>query len=767
MAWWGWRRRWRRRPWWRRRRRRPVRRRRNRAAYGRRRGRRTVRRKRWGRRRRRRRTYRRRATVRGRRRRRKKLVLTQWNPPFVRRCYIKGLMPVVICGQGKSSQNYAIHSDDYLLQVLSFGGGMSTITMSLKVLYDEYTRCLNRWSYGNDQLDLARYRGCTLRVYRDRHVDYIMTFDTIPPMKMNELTGPNTHPGMLMLQKQKILIPSWETKPKGRKYKRVKIHPPKMFEDKWYSQQDLCPVPLVSLRFTAASFQYPFCSPQTKTPITTFQVLQRNYNSVIGHPINHDTTTTSTFENWLYGSSTHYQAFATEAHLRPRQHTPMGEPITGDSLTGVTIKKQPKVTQFKITEGTNYYNWDNWWRYDFYSSKADSLYGYSSFTPKDQNGIKNITIIRDANFHYLTSWDPNNPNHINPTYSNARYSNYEYHCGWYSSMFLSPHRYQLQFTTAYFDCTYNPLNDHGKGNMIWFQYLSKPNTDYDPIKCRYVLRDMPLWAMCQGYADYIDSQIGDTQDHETVGIIVVICPYTRPQLFVKDRPQEGFVFYDSLFGQGKMPDGTSQISRFWAQRWRVYLGVQQQVMNDIKNTGPWAYRDERASTTLCMAYTFKFNWGGDMMFSQVVKDPCSNTGLVPSTGRQRRSVQVVDPLTVGPQWVFHPFDVRRGLYNPKAIKRVSQKPDDDELYIQPPKRPHFVTEGEFQGQEGNLYSGEGKSDISEEESEAEVQETPLQKQLRLQLREQQSIGVQLRELWIQLAKTQTNTHLNPLLFSQA
>ncbi len=68
-------------------------------------------------------------------------------------------MPVVICGQGKSSQNYAIHSDDYLLQVLSFGGGMSTITMSLKVLYDEYTRYLNRWSYGNDQLDLVQIQG--------------------------------------------------------------------------------------------------------------------------------------------------------------------------------------------------------------------------------------------------------------------------------------------------------------------------------------------------------------------------------------------------------------------------------------------------------------------------------------------------------------------------------------------------------------------------------------------------------------------------------
>lgn len=675
-------------------------------------------------------------------------------------------MPVVICGQHRSSFNYAIHSDDYQLQVLPFGGGMSTITISLKVLYDEFTRHLNRWSYPNDQLDLARYRGCTLRIYRDPKVDYIMTFDTIPPMKMNELTAPNTHPGMLMLQKQKILIPSFLTRPRGKKYRKVKINPPKLFEDKWYSQQDLCPVPLVSLRFTAASFQYPFCSPQTNTPITTFQVLQREYNKVIGYPTSEtDTTTQSNFETWLYGSPTHYQAFATEAHLRPRSYTPDGQKITNDPQNP-TCTWNGTTTQYQVHQST-YKNWDNWWRCDFYASKADSLYGYCSFTPKDSKGINNIKTIRNNNFKYLTTWSENHPSHINSTYTNAAYSQYEYHAGWFSSMFISPHRYQLQFRTAYFDCTYNPLNDHAKGNMMWFQYLTKQNTDFDASKCRYVLRDMPLWAMAHGYADYIDSQLGATQDYETVGLICVICPYTRPKLFVPEKPQEGFVFYDSLFGQGKMPDGTSQISRFWAQRWRVYLGFQEQVLNDLSNTGPWAYRDEYHSTTLAMGYTFKFNWGGDMMFPQVIKNPCSNTGLAPTTGRQRRDVQVIDPLTVGPQWVFHPFDIRRGLFNPKAIKRVSEKPNDDELYIQLPKRPRFITASEFQGQESSFSSGEGKSGHSEEETEVEVQETSVQTQLRVQLREQQLIGKQLRELWVQLAKTQSNTHLNPLLFSRA
>nr|UGV44205.1 MAG: ORF1 [Torque teno virus] len=763
MAWWG---RWRRRRrwgWWRRRGRRRLLPRRRRAAAGRRRRRYTVRRRRRGRRFRRR-GYRRRLYIRKRRRRRKKHVLTQWNPPFVRRCYITGMLPVIISGKGTSSFNYALHADDYLKQPLSFGGGMSTITISLQVLYDEFTRHLNRWSYSNEQLDLARYRGCTLKVYRQPKVDFIMTFNTIPPMQMNELTAPNTHPGMLMIQKMKILIPSFETRPKGKKYKRVKIHPPKLFEDKWYSQSDLCRVPLVSLRFTAASFKYPFCSPQTVTPITTFQVLQEPYNRYIGFPItaNFDTDAKTKFETWLYGTSTHYQAFATEAHLRPRDRTPQGDPIQNDSTSGMTFN--PTTTQFEI-KNNSYDNWRSWWTIDFYASKADSLYGYSSFTPKDQKGINNIKKIRDNNFKALTIWNSSNPNHINPTYRNADYPEYEYHCGYFSSMFLSPHRYQLQFKTAYFDCTYNPLNDHGQGNKIWFQYLTKPTTKFNEQQCKFVIQDIPMWAACHGYAEYIQSQLGEFQDHEQVGFVCMICPYTRPQMYNKTSPDYGYVVYDSLFGQGKMPDGTSQISRYWAQRWRIYLGFQLQVLNDISNSGPYAYRDEHQSTQLTMAYNFKFNWGGDMLFPQIIKNPCKDTGLAPPTGRLRRDVQVVNPLTVGPQWTLHPFDMRRGLYNQKAIKRVSQKPTDDELFIQLPKRPRFLTEPESPEQEGTSSSQETAT-LSEEDPETQHQEASLQKQLKLQLKQQQQLGLQLRELWVQLAKTQSNTHLNPLLFYQ-
>ncbi len=277
MAWGYW---WRRRFWrpkrrWRRwRRRRRLRPRRPRRSV--RRPRRRVRRWRRGRRRYRR-GWRRRTYIRARRRRRRKrLVLTQWHPAVRRKCTITGYMPVVWCGHGRASFNYAWHSDDCIKQPWSFGGSLSTVSFNLKVLYDENQRGLNRWSYPNDQLDLARYKGCKLTFYRTKDTDYIAQYDISEPYQLDKYSCPSYHPCKMMMAKNKILIPSYDTKPKGKQKVSIRIPPPKLYTDKWYSQSDLCKVNLLSLAVTAASFLHPFGSPTKLTnPCYTFQVLER------------------------------------------------------------------------------------------------------------------------------------------------------------------------------------------------------------------------------------------------------------------------------------------------------------------------------------------------------------------------------------------------------------------------------------------------------------------------------------------------------------
>nr|UGV45433.1 MAG: ORF1 [Torque teno virus] len=751
MAWrWWWRRRWkpRRRPAWtkyRRRRWRRIRPRRpRRPARGRRR-RRTVRRRRVRRLRRRRGWTRRRYL---RRRKRRKLVLTQWNPNTVRRCSIKGIIPLIMCGANTASFNYGMHSDDSTPQPEKFGGGMSTVTFSLYVLYDQYTRHMNSWSYSNDQLDLARYRGCSFKLYRHPTTDFIVQYDNNPPMKNTILSSPNTHPGMLMQQKHKILVPSWQTFPRGRKYVKVKIPPPKLFEDHWYTQPDLCKVPLVTLRSTAADLRHPFCSPQTNNPCTTFQVLRENYNDVLGLPFtvqgNSQHEKINKFTEWLYGSSVHYQTFQTEQMFRPRPKNADGTP------------------------NNQYQNLLTTWTQNIYAKQVDSNFGYASYNFSGEN--KNYaTQIRQWYWTQLTSLTATVP-HIGPTYANTTTPEYEYHAGWFSPVFIGPNRHNIQFRTAYMDVTYNPINDKGQFNKVWFQYSTKPTTEFNTTQCKCVIENIPLWSALFGYGEYVESQLGPFQDHETVGLVIVQSPYTVPALYNKDKPNMGYVFYDTNFGNGKLENGSGQVPRYWQMRWYPILKRQKQVMNDICKTGPFSYRDELLQVNLASSYTFRFNWGGDLLYHQVIKDPCSSSGLAPSdSGRFKRDVQVVSPLTMGPRLLFHSFDQRRGFFTPGAIKRMHDEQIDVPDFTQKPKIPRIFPPVELreraEAEEGS--TSESPSLTSSQEREAEVQEKlPVQLQLRNQLRQQQQLRVHLQQLFLQLQKTKAHLHINPLFLAQ-
>nr|UPW35058.1 ORF1 [Torque teno virus 24] len=754
MAWSWWWQRWRRRPWGRRRRwrrlrarrpRRPVRRRRRRRRATR------VRRRRGGRwgRKRGRRTFKRRRRRRPYFKPKKKLVLTQWNPQTVRRCAIRGMIPLVLCGHTTWNRNYAMRSEDYPEQGrYPFGGSMSTTTWSLRVLFDEHQKHRNRWSYPNTQLDLARYKGCRFTFYRHKKTYFIVTWSRRPPFKLNKYSSAMLHPGMMMQQKYKLLIPSWDTKPKGRPKITVRIRPPTLFEDKWYTQQDLCEVNLVSLAVSAASFSHPFSQPSSNNICTTFQVLKDKYYPIIGvlpsytevagNKKDYNTNKTE-LEKWLYNTGSLYHTFHTQEYLNPNR----------------TFKspndKFCSTLQPWLGSGTN-----------GFQTKKSSLFGFNTYNPNQEK----LTLARKKYWDTLIA---NNDLHSN--YGKAQSEQFEYHLGWYSPIFLSRHRSNTEFATAYQDVTYNPNCDRGKGNRIWFQYGTKQDTWFNEKQCKCVLLDLPLWAMFYGYTDFIEAELGISAEIHNIGIVVVQCPYTFPPMFNKKEPDMGYVFYDMLFGSGKMPDGRGQVPIYWQQRWYPRFAFQQQVMHDITLTGPFSYKDDLVMTELAAKYRFDFLWGGNMISEQIVKNPCRDEGMEPSyPSRLRRDLQIVDPRSVGPPWVFHTWDYRRGLFGAEAIKRVSTKPTDDDWITVPYKKPRYFppTEKGDQNQEEGWSLQAQRPLTSSEETEAQVPTEQQQQQhlLRLQLQEQQQLGVRLRFLCQELLKTQAGLHINPLFSCQ-
>lgn len=68
-------------------------------------------------------------------------------------------------------------------------------------------------------------------------------------------------PQNLLLRRKKVLIPSLETKPFGKRYVKLKIKPPKQLSTRWFFQKELSDVGLVQLEGAAASFLYPRIGP--------------------------------------------------------------------------------------------------------------------------------------------------------------------------------------------------------------------------------------------------------------------------------------------------------------------------------------------------------------------------------------------------------------------------------------------------------------------------------------------------------------------------
>lgn len=552
------------------------------------------------------------------------------------------------------------------------------------------------------------------------------------------------HPGMMMQYKKKILVPSYQTKPKGKGRISIFIKPPTLFEDKWYTQQDLCPVNLLSLAVSAASFLHPFCPPESDNMCITFQVLKDFYYQQMGVTQISGTTLTepdNLIFKKLYGTASFWQSHHTSAQLNTSQKPgKYGKPqipeldwLQGDGPT-------------KFRTGNN------------------SIYGQPNYRPE----YSKLETIR--NWYWTQETETND---VHSSYGRPIYNAVDYHLGKYSMIFLSPYRTNTQFETAYTDITYNPNTDKGLGNKMWIQSVTKTHTKLDS-SCRCLLEDIPIWAMATGYGEFCESEINS--EVWNLYIVCIICPYTRPPLYKKTETPEGWVFYDTLFGDGKMPNGSGLVPVWLQSRWYPRLVFQQQVLHDIYLTGPFSYKDDLKSFTINARYKFKFLWGGTIIPEQVIKNPCKEQDSpFTFTGRQPRDLQVADPQTMGPEWVFHTWDWRRGLFGENALKRVSEQPSNDADYYAPPKKPRLFPPTDLQEQEKGsdftlqelrILSERPPSEQSEEE-EPQTEHQLQQQELQLRLQQQFRIRQQLQHLFVQVLKTQAGLHINPLFLNPA
>nr|UHK04505.1 MAG: ORF1 [Torque teno midi virus] len=231
-------------------------------------------------RRRARRPFRRRRFRRKKRRVRKKLkkiTIKQWQPDTVRKCKIKGFSCIVMGAQGTQFQCYTNQSSDYPQPKAPAGGGFGCEVINLKWLYKQYLAHNNIWTKSNQYLDLCRYTGCKITLYRHPTVDFIIAYDTQPPFDLNIYTYPEIQPQNMLLRRHKKILLSKQSNPKGRLKLTLKIHPPKQMITKWFFQRDFCEANLVKLSAAAASFTYPGISHGAQSQTFTFYALNTDF----------------------------------------------------------------------------------------------------------------------------------------------------------------------------------------------------------------------------------------------------------------------------------------------------------------------------------------------------------------------------------------------------------------------------------------------------------------------------------------------------------
>lgn len=134
---------------------------------------------------------------------------------------------------------------------------------------------------------------------------------------------------------------------------RVKIGPPRLYEDKWYPQSELCDTTLLTVYATACDLQFPFGSPLTDNPCVNFQVLGSAYKKHLSILSTNDSKNLTHYETALFSKTAYYNTFETIAQLKPTGQT-----------TGVTPTWQDVQNTTNLdASGTNQQTSNDTWYY--------------------------------------------------------------------------------------------------------------------------------------------------------------------------------------------------------------------------------------------------------------------------------------------------------------------------------------------------------------------------------------------------------------------
>lgn len=518
------------------------------------------------------------------------------------------MFPLFQAGHGRFSNNYSQSRESYVPEYQPGGGGFNIFCFNLRNLYSENQHLLNWWTTSNKHLNLVRYKYVRLRLYREKEVDYVFTYQREYPMEVGKYHYPSTHPQRMLLYKHKVIVPSYASAPQKKKpYIQLKVKPPHELIDKWYFQQYFSRVDLLMCSVVACSLNNMFQNPNSVSNNVTLLCLNTRTFRNANFKTAQQTTGYSPQNNYyLYGLS--------NGTLELSKIT-QGETIFLGQ-TQIRDHGDPRGNQAIANYG--YAHWGNPFWHEYLDGSKRVLLGNKPYTETLKDGgqttITGVTLKQEP---------------------------------------------------LVYRCRYNPFKDTGVGNEMYWLPTTKTTENWDATPNPDLkIAGFPLWILGWGWEDWTN-KLGVAKNLYYDYVLVIKSDFIEPKL-------PGYVILSESFFNGEGPYNLpgDQLNILDYKNWYPRWAFQKEALENLLMTGPAVCKAPYVKSIQAhMEYDFLFKWGGNPAYFQNNEDPASQPVYPLPTGFLLQN-EINNPETSIFNELYN-FDIRRDLITKTALQRIT------------------------------------------------------------------------------------------------
>nr|UGV38518.1 MAG: ORF1 [TTV-like mini virus] len=549
----------------------------------------------------------------------KTITVKEYQPHSVRKCKVVGLTCLLIANKYRHGNNYTLYEKSIVPAHLPGGGCFSIMKFSLATLYEQHTLIRNWWTTSNKELPLVKYTGCKMYLYQNDEIDYVFRYHNSFPMTATQLMYATTQPGIMMLMKNSVLVPSTKTQKRKRPYKVVRIPPPSQFQKKWYFQKELYNTGLFLSFVTAASFneyyidKYSQSTNMTIHSLNTLLFTNRQFHTN-QEPNGYHTRSIGTKDTYLYA-----YVGTTPNNIKIKDLIPLIE--TRNRQSGFAFSER----QNNITD------WNTW----------------KNHPPKQSWG--NPFLPEYAGIQYRIYYSETKPaDMFAQTTQEADMTN----------------KLTELSSQIFWELRYNPERDTGANNKAYLLSNWENKLGWDPPNNQnLIFEGYPLWALLHGYLDY-QKRLADINQIDTHYILVIQTKATTPQAnFIVP------ICTDFIKGNSPFEDTHNPLDE---NKWYPMVQYQEPEVNNILLTGPGTVKFDNnvKSSNIKCKYKFYFKFGGNPPPMTDVIDP-QNQPIYPIPSNQQQTTSLQNPSTPI-QYFLSNFDYRRQQFTETALKRITK-----------------------------------------------------------------------------------------------